>query len=563
VANPCQISLVTRCYENQQAVAGGAASRTPASYASHTAHVDGTLAWPLEHAARTGPDATAVVDGDRRLTYRELRRRVGGLGTALADFGLQQGTVVAVLAGNTLANLECWHALPANGFVMNALNYRLATPELAFMVDDSQASVLLVDRQRLDIGRELRDRCDSLRQLVYMDEDEAPADCLAYEELVTAEQAPAPELPSEALAAISYTGGTTGRPKGVMLSHRNLLANAKHNTMEAGFRPTDRYLHSAPMFHVADISQLYGITWAGGTHVMMHRFDAREVVDAVPRYGLTFLIFVPTMLRLFLEELRERPVDVSTLRTIIYAAAPISVELQRWAMEALPCTVLQGYGMTEAAPSLCFLTADDHRRGASGEEPYVARLGSVGRQARGVQVEIRDPDDRPLPAGEIGEICARGPNIMLGYWNRPEETAAALRDGWYHTGDAGYADEDGYVYLVDRLKDMIVTGGENVYSIEVERALLQHPAVSEAAVFAIPHERWGEAVHAAVTLTDGTHIDEAELVDHCRMLIAGYKLPRSLELRREPLPKSGAGKILKHELRAPYWAGRDRHVAGS
>jgi len=525
--------------------------------------VEGTLAWPLEQAARTHGAAPAVVDGERELTYRELHRRSGGLGAALSRLGLERGAVVAVLAGNTLAHLECWHALPAHGFVINALNYRLATPELAFMLDDSRAALLLVDRERLEVGRELRRRCDSLQHLVYTDWDEAPPDCLAYEDLVDASPVPAPDLPSHTLAAISYTGGTTGRPKGVMLSHLNLLANAKHNTMEAGFWPSDRYLHSAPMFHVADISQLYGITWAGGTHVMIRRFDARDVVAAVARYRLTFLIFVPTMLRLFLQELLERPVDLSSLRAVIYAAAPISTELQRWAMEVLPCDVIQGYGMTEAAPSLCFLTAEDHRRAAAGEEPFTRRLGSVGRPARGVQLQICDSDDRPLPPGEIGEICARGPNIMLGYWNRPDETAAALRGGWYHTGDAGYADEYGYVFLVDRLKDMIVTGGENVYSIEVERALLAHPAVAEAAVFAIPDRRWGEAVHAVVTLADGAQLEETDLVEHCRTLIAGYKLPRSLELRRAPLPKSGAGKVLKHELRAPYWAGRDRGVAGS
>ena len=503
--------------------------------------MNGTLAWPLAHAASLHSDALAVIDGERRLTYAEVARRVGGLGASLAELGLERGAFVGVLAENSLEHLECWLGIPAHGYVLNDLNFRLAVSELAFMVEDSSTVILLVDAGQLEPGRALRDRCECLRQLVYMGEGACPEDCLAYSELVQAEPLQAPDLDTHALATISYTGGTTGRPKGVMLSHANVLANARHNTMELGYSAQDRYLHAAPMFHVADTSQTFPITWAGGTHVMLPRFDAQRVAEAVVAHGITILVAVPTMVRLLLSELEARPVDVSSLRFLLYAAAPITPELQQRAIEALGCDLWQGYGMTEAAPSVTFLTAEDHRLGRA--------LRSVGQPIRGVQVEIRDPHGTPVGATEVGEICVRGPNVMLGYWNRPEATESALVDGWYRTGDAGYIDPAGYVFVVDRLKDMIISGGENVYSVEVEQALVTHPGVDEAAVFGIPHELWGEAVHAVVVAGAGAVLDEPDLIAHCRRQLAGYKLPRSIEIREQPLPKSGAGKVLKHELR--------------
>jgi long-chain acyl-CoA synthetase len=223
--------------------------------------------------------------------------------------------------------------------------------------------------------------------------------------------------------------------------------------------------------------------------------------------------------------------------------------------------VAQFYGMTEAAPTVSHCTPEDHRRGHAGEEPYRTRLSSMGAPVAGVQLEIRNGDGRPLPAGEPGEVWVRGPNVMHGYWNRPEATEAALVDGWYRTGDGAYADADGYVYMKDRLKDMIITGAENVYSVEVEAVLAEHPAVLEAAVFGIPDERWGESVHAVVTVAAGNGVGADDLIAHCKALIAGFKVPRSIDIRNEPLPKSGAGKLLKHRLREQFWAGRERQVS--
>jgi long-chain acyl-CoA synthetase len=503
--------------------------------------VNGSLAWPLAHAAQLYAGELAVIDGERRLTYAEVTRRVGNLGRSLSDMGIERGAFVGVLAENSLEHLECWLGVPAHGYVLNDLNFRLAVSELAFMVEDSSTVVLFVDAGQLEPGRELLGRCECLRRLVYMGEGACPEDCVAYSELVRAEPLTPPDLGPDTLATVSYTGGTTGRPKGVMLSHGNVMANARHNTMELGYSKRDRYLHAAPMFHVADTSQTFPVTWAGGTHVMLPRFDAQRVATAIEQHGITILVLVPTMLHLLLSEIDRRPVDVSSLRLLIYAAAPITPELQERAMEVLRCDLWQGYGMTEAAPSVTFLSAEDHREGRA--------LRSVGQPIRGVQVEIRDPVGALAETSEIGEICVRGPNVMLGYWNRPEATETALVDGWYRTGDAGYMDADGYVFVVDRLRDMIISGGENVYSVEVEQALVAHPDVNEAAVFGVPNEVWGEAVFAVVVPLDGAVLDEQELISHCRELIAGYKLPRSIQIREQPLPKSGAGKVLKHELR--------------
>jgi long-chain acyl-CoA synthetase len=489
-------------------------------------------------------DRSAVIEDERRLTYRELGARVSRLGGALERLGLPPGAFVGTLAGNTAAHLECWLAVPAYGRVINSLNHRLALDELAFMIDDSGTRVLVADDARLDAARDLRERCQALEHIVHAGNDRAPDDCITYEDLLDeSEPVAPPDLPSETLAAISYTGGTTGLPKGVMLSHGNLVANAKHFLFQDALTPEDRYVHAGPLFHVADSTMVFCVTWAGGTHVMLDRFDLPRLVRAIEQHGATVLVLVPTMIQMLLEHLEQHPADLGSLRLLHYAAAPMPESLLERAMRALPCDFLHGYGMTEAAPGVTYLSPADHRAGR--------HLRSVGHAIPGVQVEIRDPSDRPPPEGEIGQVCVRGPNVMLGYWNREEATREVLSDdGWYRTGDAGRLD-GGYLYLADRLKDMIVSGGENVYSIEVENAIASHPGVHEVAVVARPDERWGERVHAIIVPEEGATLDEAAIVEHCRPRIAGFKLPRSVEFRDEPLPKTGAGKVLKTKLRAP------------
>ena len=520
----------------------------------------GTLSWPLRRAERLHGSATAVIDGARSVTYAELARRVSGLASGLARQGVPPGGRIGFLGVNSLAHLECWLGVPAAGRVLVDLNFRLAEVELAFMVEDCELELLVVDPDQLAVGRALRDKCPSLRTLVLDTDQAASEDCLTYSQLL-GEEASAGEPQESDLAAISYTGGTTGRPKGVMLSHGNLLANARHNLIATGHSPADHWLHVCPMFHVAGTANVFACTWAGGRQVILPRFDAVTVLETIERDGITHTVLVPTMLAMLLDQLETGPARrLESLCHVQYAASPISGALQRRVLERFDCDVFQFYGMTEAAPTVTCATAQDHRRGMAGDPGYVDRLRSIGAPVIGVEVEVRGPRRELLPAGEVGELWIRGPNVMLGYWKRPEASADALIDGWYRSGDAGYAAEDGYLYLVDRLKDMIISGGENVYSIEVEAALAEHAAVQEAAVFGVPDARWGEAVHAIVAVGPGSEVTPQELTAHLRERIAGYKIPRTIELRDEPLPKSGAGKLLKNVLREPYWAGQERRV---
>ena len=526
--------------------------------------MDATVAWPLRRAARVRPDGEALVDGATRRTWADVHRRLSRLAAGLDDLGIAKGDRVAVLAHNSANHLEAWLGLPAHGRVINDLNLRLAASELAFMVDDCECTALLVDDDHLETGRELMHSCPSLSRLVYIGHaPEAPPDAVAWEELLDGRAAPFHDFDENTLAAIVYTGGTSGMPKGVMLSHRNLLANAKQFTIACGHVRTDRYLHAAPMFHVADTSQTFAMTWAAGTHVILPGFRADAVAEAIERERITLTLLVPTMIGMLMDHIERNPCDSSSLRLLMYAASPMPKELQRRAMAALDCDFTQMYGMTEAAPLVTQSTAEDHRRGAAGEPPYAARLDSAGAEVVGVRCEVRDPiTGEPVPDGEPGEVWVRGPNVMLGYWRREEETRAVLTpDGWYRSGDLAYSDEHGYLYIVDRLKDMIISGGENVYSTEVELAIYEHEAVAECAVFGVPDPRWGERVHAIVIPRAGQALDEDALIEHLRVRIAGYKVPRSVEIRPESLPKSGAGKILKRELREPYWAAQERQVS--
>ncbi len=356
------------------------------------------------------------------------------------------------------------------------------------------------------------------------------------------------------MAGITYTGGTTGLPKGVMQTHGNLMVNAKHLMWANPLHPDDRFLHVTPMFHSAGVANIYVLTLVGGTHVICPGFEPDLVGRLIEQHEITGCVLVPTMINMFLNHPGTAGRDLSTWRLCIYAASPMPVALLRRALAELPCDFVQCYGMTEASPHVAQLSALDHRLGLSGDTDALRRLASCGTPCIGVDVEIRRPDDTRCEIGEIGEIVVRGPNVMPGYWNRPDETAKAFTpDGWYRSGDLASVDAGGYIFIVDRAKDMIVSGGENVYTTEVENALATHPAVVEVAVFGVPHEQWVEAVHAEVFVRDGFDVTEEDLVAHCRQSIGGFKVPRSIALRREPLPKSGAGKILKREIRAPYW----------
>jgi long-chain acyl-CoA synthetase len=492
---------------------------------------------PLRRAVTVAGDRPAVV-GHAAITYRELWARARRLTGVLAGLGLERGDRVAVVAANSRAYLELYQAVPGAGYVLVPLNTRHTHAELAYALSDSATSVLFTDLDPEPFA-------GLVKQVITLPEE--------YEDLLAgaAEEEPGDDIGENDLAGLFYTGGTTGAAKGVMLTQRNLLANAFHFMACWPFTPETRWLVAAPMFHAAGTIGVLATVWNAGAHVFLERFDPGVALDLIEAHRVTATLVVPTMLAALAEEQRRRPRDVSSLTHLSHGGAPVATETLRQARRAFPgATLLHIYGATETSPIVTLLP---------GEERVLdgPRVRSCGQPAVGVEVRVVDRDGNPVPTGTVGEVCARGPNIMAGYWNKPDETARALRDGWYWT--LAYMDEDAYVFHVDRSKDMIVTGGENVYSSEVENALYQHPAVIEAAVFGVPDARWGEAVHAALAVR--YTVDPEELRGHCRDLIADYKIPKTFEFHAE-LPKSGAGKILKRELRRRHWGEGGTFVAG-
>jgi long-chain acyl-CoA synthetase len=500
-----------------------------------------TMADPIRHARRTAAGRPAAYCGGDVVDYRTLHDRCRRLVGALRSLGVSRGDRVAVLALNCHRYLEAYLGIPAGGMVVVPLNTRLAEPELRAILADAGASVLITDRDPGELAKEVS------QVVSWPDEYDALVDGAAPAELG--------EGVAEAdLAALFYTGGTTGRSKGVMLTHRNLVANAFHKTLACRLERSDVMLAAGPLFHVAGTAPLLGLAWMGAAAVMLPTFDPAAGLDLIERRGVTLTLPVPTMVAALVDEQRSRPRDVSSLRLLGHAGSPIASEVLRRAHETFPGAELAHYyGATETAPIVTCLPHEER-------ELDGPRRGSCGQAVPGVSVRVVHTDSGDeLPPGEVGEVVVRGPNVMAGYWCQPEATARALVDGWYRTGDLGYLDGEGYLFLVDRLKDMIVSGGENVYSVEVEDVLNRHPAVLEAAVFGIPDERWGEAVHAVVVVRPGADPAglDAALHDHVRASIAGYKTPKRIEVRTAPLPKSGPGKVLKRELRAPHWKGHE------
>ncbi|MBV8190741.1 MAG: long-chain fatty acid--CoA ligase [Alphaproteobacteria bacterium] len=505
-------------------------------------------------------NGTAIRFEDRSRTWGELGDRVARLAGALRSLGVASGDRVAVLMLNQDRYLELYLAVAWLGAVIVPLNIRWSALENEDAIRDCGPKILVADAAFAAMAKQLAGKVGSIR-LVYADDAPNPASSagmLDFEDLLAkAQPIEDAQVPNSELCGIFYTGGTTGRSKGVMLSHGNLMSNSRNMLAEGLVSKRGTYLHAAPMFHLADVAATYVHFLAGSSHGIVRMFTPEATAQAIEKFKITETLLVPTMIQMLVDHPALAKHDVSSLQNVLYGASPISEAVLDRAMAKLPHTKFQqAYGMTELSPCATILPWEDH----IGEGRAKGRHRSGGRPTYMVDVRIVDGDDKPVPRGTVGEIVARGETVMMGYWERPEETARAVVDGWMHTGDGGYMDEDGYVYIVDRIKDMIVSGGENVYSAEVENCIAQHSAVAQCAVIGIPSEQWGEQVHAVVMRKPGAEVMPEDIIAFCKERIAGYKCPRSVKIQDDPLPLSGAGKILKRDLRAPYWEGKTRAV---
>ncbi len=517
------------------------------------------LTQSLHRSVQQHPDRVAVRWGDKTRTFGEFADRVARFAGALQKLGVQSGDRVAMLSLNSERYLEYQMAVPWAGAVLNPCNIRWSPAEILYSLEDSGSTVLLVDETFKGMVAQFRRESTTLREFIYCGDGDTPEGMHNYETLV-AQTAPVPDALRRGndLAGIFYTGGTTGFPKGVMLSHNNLCSSGLAVRAEGIARPGGTYLHAAPMFHLADMGLAFPHWVEGNTHSIIPAFDPAKVLDTIEQHRVTNLCLVPTMIQMMLDHPSMGPQrDLSSLRTVFYGASALPDALLLRAQQAIPkAEVFQGFGMTELSPVGTILPSTY----LTEENRHLGKLGSSGRATFCTEAKIVDGEGNEVPRGTVGEIIVRGPNVMMGYWNKPELTAAALRNGWMHTGDGGRMDADGFITVVDRLKDMIKTGGENVFSAEVENALAKHPAVMMSAVIAIPDPQWGEAVHAVVVLRPGQEATQEDIVAHCKAMIAGYKSPRSVAFV-DALPMTGAGKILKTRLREPFWQGLERAVA--
>ncbi len=513
----------------------------------------------IVRAARIDDAEDAVVFGrERANSWRTTLDRVQRLAGALRSLGLKPGDGVAMLAFNSDLYLQYYFAVPWAGGVLVPINTRLAPAEVVYWLNDSASRFLLVDDAFAPIIEQIAPQLGHLEKIIYVGDGAAPSGFERLTDLLAVAQ-PVEDAgrAGEDLAALFYTGGTTGKAKGVMLTHAGVITNTLQWCVTIGLSLDDRLMIVAPMFHmVAGLNSIAAAMLAARISVLP-RFEPEMVLAHIAERRVTKVALVPTMIHALVHHPAIARYDLSSLRKISYGGSPMSVTLLERTLRALPHTQFyQIYGQTEAGPNVASLAPKYHDPAA----PNGGRMASAGHPMPGVEVTIRDENDVEVPPGVIGEICVRSAAVSPGYWRQPEQTELAWRNGRLHTGDAGYIDAQGFLYIVDRLKDMIITGGENVYSAEVEAVVHQHPAVAECVVIGVPSDVWGEQVHAIVRLHPGASLTEPELIAHCRASLAGYKCVRSVTFRNEPFPLSGANKILKRELRAPFWKERDRGI---
>ena len=507
----------------------------------------------LARVAELFPNRTATIFGDRQRTWAEVASRVARLAAALRRLGVEDGDHVAVIAFNSDRYVELFYAIPWAGAEIIPLNVRWAEAEILTALGDISPAVIALDDSFLHLAGALRAGISGLRAIIWMGECDPNTDAAGYEKIIAAH----PPCPGRSRSGtdpytLFFTGGTTGTPRGVSISHQNVIFASLSYIAELQLTHEMIHMHVGGFFHLSGAGHMWYTTMVGGTHVILPKFEVGPVLQALHRHRPTNTVLLPTMVNMLLHHPDASKYDLTSMKLCIYGGSSMPQALITAFMTTLPSwSFVQVYAMTESTGLATFLPWQRHFDSKSGE----SKMRSVGYPALGVTIRIVDIEGNEVPRGEVGEIAVSGLNVMPSYRNQPALSRSAVHDGFLHSGDLGSMDRDGFVYVVDRAKDMIISGGENVYSAEVENALYAHPAVRECAVIGIPHENWGEAVHAVVVLKEDWGAKPSELIAHCRARIAGFKCPKSIDIRSERLPQTPAGKIKKDVLRAAYWKG--------
>ncbi len=502
----------------------------------------------LERNARLFPDKAAFVWDNESLTFREYRNRVYRLINSLLDLKLTKGSRIAVLSRNSIRYFELYGACDRGGFILVPLNFRLKPQELAFLLNDSGAEVLFYESYYAETVEELKKDLKTVNHYIVMD---GPGK-LSYEDLLfwASDKQPQVQIDENDPVYIVYTSGTTGLPRGVILTHRGQFQVANALALEMGVRKDDVTLDMMPLYHTGGHAVAQAHFYRGCTNVITTGFDPEEALSIVEKHGITTMQVVPAMIVDMLNHPDIEKYDTSTLRIVFYASSIMPVSLLKKAIDKWGRIFFQAYGLTENGPVATALSIEDHH--VEGPERLTKKLASCGLPSANCDTRVFNEQGEEVKPGEIGEIVIRSEQVMIGYWNKPDLTAQTIKDGWLHTGDLATVDEDGYIYIIDRQKDMIISGGENVYPREIEELLYTHPKVRECAVIGVPHSKWVEAVHAVIVLKDQQKAMEEEIIAFCKKQMAGYKVPKSVEFI-DGLPKNPSGKILKNVLRQRYW----------
>jgi acyl-CoA synthetase (AMP-forming)/AMP-acid ligase II len=512
----------------------------------------------LTRSARWFSSRTAVVYKDVRLTYREFNERVNRLANGLVALGLKKGDRVAFLSSNRHHVLESFYACHKAGLVTVPLNARVSISEAVEMLNNSEPSALIVGEEFVETIKDARSQMSTVTHCVAT--AHASSSMIDYETLLenASPDEPRADVGINDLVSIEFTSGTSGSLKAAMLTHRNFLSMSKKELLMPGL-DLDResvMCHVAPVTH-GTVAMVLPTIVRGACNLILPGFDPKALLETIQNEKVTHILLVPTMINFLLAHPDIKKYDLSSIRTILYAASPMPASRVKEALEVFGPVLIQNYGCHETSALVTYLPKEDHVH--NGDPKRLKRLGSAGIPNMESEVRVVNEQGEEVQPGEIGEIIERGEDTMLGYWKDPELTAQTIIDGWVHTRDMATVDEDGYLYIVDRKSDMIISGGFNIYPFEVEEALYRHPAVFEAAVISVPDDQWGEAVKAVVVVRESMKVGEDELIEHCKKYLASYKKPKTVDFVGE-LPKNAHGKVLRRVLRAQYWAGQERMV---